>query len=140
MTTLLRKYSTPILVSLLLVVLILAWLFPSEELFLGIIFLSFSFFIAGAAMIAKHREKYRDGKITRRVFIRTVALEITGTWMAMILAGLLGRMIAGIATQQITDALIRLILGIMIGLLVGIGVGLCVWQTWGRFVKVSVEN
>jgi hypothetical protein len=140
MTTLLRKYSTPILISLLLAVLLLAWLFPSAGFFLGIIFLIFSFFITSAAVIAKHREKYREGKITRSVFIRSVSLEIAGIWLAMILAGLLGRAIAGIATQQITNELIRLIMGVVIGLLVGISVGLFVSQTWSRIVKVASKN
>jgi hypothetical protein len=140
MTTLLQKYSTSILISLLLAVLVLAWLFPSAGFFLGILFLILSFFITSAAVIAKHSEKYGQGKITRRVFIRTVALEITGIWLAMILAGLLGRAIAGIATQQITDALTKLIIGILIGLLIGIGVGVFVSQTWRRLVKISSEN
>ena len=143
MTTLLRKHSTIILISLLLAVLVFAWLFPSTRFFLGIMFLFFSFFIAGAAIFLKHREEYRrysspteaerEGKLTRRVFIRTVSLEITRTWLAMILAGLLGRMIAQIATQPITDAITKMIVGIIIGLLVGIGVGVLVSQAWDRF-------
>jgi hypothetical protein len=137
MTTLLRKYSTLILISLLLAVLLLAWLFPSAGFFLGIIFLIFSFFITGAAVIAKHREKYRQGKITRRVFLRTVALEITGIWLAMILAGLLGRTLAEVATQYITHELTRLFAGIAIGMLVGVGIGLLVRQIWVQSVKTS---
>jgi hypothetical protein len=137
MTNLLRKYSTIILITLLLAVLVLAWLFPSAGYFLGIIFLVFSFFIIGIVVIAKHREKYRGGKITRRVFIRTVSLEITGIWLAMILAGLLGKTIAQVATQHITHEITRLVAGIAIGMLVGVGMGLLVRQIWGRLVKTS---
>jgi hypothetical protein len=140
MTTFLRKYSTPILVSLLVILLILARLFPSAGLRLGIIFLLCAFFIASAAVLEKHKQSYRSGKIERSLFIRNAALEITGTWLAMALAGLLGRMAALTATQQITHELTRLIAGISMGVLVGIAVGLLVRQTWSRFVKIASKN
>ena len=137
MTTFFRKHSTPILFLLLLTLLVLAWLFPSAGLLLGIIFLLLSFFIAGFAVLGKHKEAYRQGKIGRSVFIRNAVLEITGILFAMVLAGLLGRYIAKIATQQMNNDLIRVIAGIMIGLLVGIGIGAFAKNTWGRLVKMS---
>jgi uncharacterized membrane protein len=132
-----RKHSTPILFFLLFILLILAWLFPSDGLILGIIFLLFSFFIASLAVIEKHREAYRQGKITRSIFIRNVLLEGTGILLAMLLAGVLGRLMAGMATRQIDNGLIRVIAGIVVGILVGIGVGTFARKTWGRLAKVD---
>jgi hypothetical protein len=132
-----RKYSTPILLFLLLTLLILAWLFPSSGLILGIIFLFFSFLIASSAVLEKHRQAYLQGRITRSVFIRNVLLECSGILLAMVLAGILGRYIAGIATRQIDNGLIRLIAGIMVGLLVGIGIGILTRKTWGRLAKAG---
>ena len=132
-----RKHSTPILFFLLVILLILAWLFPSNGLILGIIFLSFSFFIANSAVLEKHKEAYRQGKIRRSIFIRNVLLEGTGILLAMLLAGLLGRYMAEIATLQIDNGLIRVITGVVVGLLVGMGIGAFARKTWGRFAKID---
>ena len=132
-----RKHSTPILFLLLVTLLILAWLFPSAGLILGIIFMLFSFFIASSVVLEKHKEAYRQGKITRGIFIRNVILEMTSILLAMLLAGLLGRYMAEIATRQIDNDLTRVIAGIMVGLLVGMGVGTFVRKTWGRFAKID---
>ena len=132
-----RKHSTPILFLLLVTLLILACLFASAGLILGIIFLLFSFLIASSAVLEKHREAYRQGKIRRSIFIRNVILEMTSILLAMLLAGLLGRYMAEIATRQIDNDLTRVIAGIMVGLLVGMGVGTFVRKTWGRFAKID---
>ena len=132
-----RKYSTPILFFLLLTLLVLAWLFPSDGLILGIIFLLLSFFITSSAVLEKHREAYLQGKIGRSIFIRNVLLEGTGILLAMVLAGVLGRVMAGMATRQIEDGLVRVIAGIMVGMLVGIGIGTVARKTWGRLAKVD---
>jgi hypothetical protein len=140
MTTFFRKYSTPILFCLLPALLVLAWLFPSTGLLLGIIFLLLSFFIASFAVLEKHKEAYRQGKITRGLFIRNTFLEITGILLAMVLAGLLGRYMAEIATRHINSDLTRVIAGITIGLLVGLGVGTLTKKTWGHFAKISSQG
>lgn len=140
MNTFFKKHSTIILISLLIVLLALARLFPSAGLVLGAIFLTFSFFIASSVVIEKHKEAYRQGKLTRADFIRNAVVEITGTLLAMILAGLLGRLAAQFATQGISHDLLRVAAGILTGLLVGIAVGMATKRTWGRFVKVSPEG
>ena len=132
-----RKYSTPILSLLLVTLLILSWMFPSSGLLLGIIFLSFSFFISSSAVLEKHREAYRRGKVGRSIFIRNVLLEGTGILLAMLLAGVLGRVLAGMATRQIGSGLVRVIAGILVGLLVGMGVGTFARKTWGWLAKVD---
>ena len=131
-----KKYSTLILLSFLGALLALAWAFPAERLFLGITFVLFSFFIASLAVLQKHREAYRAGRVRRGVFLRHAALEITGTGLAMALAGWLGRQAAQATAGQIDHALLRVAAGMAVGLLVGIGVGTLARWTWGRLVRV----
>ena len=140
MTTFFRKYSTPILILSLLTLLVLAWLFPSRGLILGIMFLLLSLVIASLAVFEKHQEAFRRGQITRGVFIRDGALEMLGILFAMLLAGLLGRYVAEIATRPIDNSLIRTIAGILVGLLVGMGTGAVARKTWGRLAKVSFQR
>lgn len=136
MTTVFKNYRTLISVALLLVVLFFARLFPAAGLILGVTFLLFSLIIASLAVIGKHREAYRQGQITRAIFIRNIFVEILGVLIAMALAVLLGRYIAQIATEHINNALTKFIAGILIGLLVGIGVSILVKHAWGRIVKL----
>src|SRR5215213_3767654 len=64
MTTFLKKHSTLIFMSLLGTLLVLAWLFPSAGLKLGIAFLLLIFFIASVLVLEKHKPAYRTGSIT----------------------------------------------------------------------------
>ncbi len=136
MTTVFKNYRTLISVALLLVVLFFARQFPAAGLILGMTFFLFSLIIASLAVIGKHREAYRQGQITRAIFIRNIFVEILGVLIAMALAVLLGRYIAQIATEHINNALTKFIAGILIGLLVGIGVSILVKHAWGRIVKL----
>ncbi len=137
MTAFLRKYATLILFFLLLTLLTLAWVFPAMGLKLGILFLLLTLVTASFAIVGKHRELYRQGKITRQEFIRNAALEILGVLLAMSLAGGLGRPLAALATRGIGDNLVRMIAGLLAGLLAGLGIGFLVRQTWGRLVRVK---
>jgi hypothetical protein len=137
MTAFITKHSTAILLSGLLILLILARVFPISGLRLGITFLLLSFLIASLAVLEKHKKAYRKGEISRGVFIRNAVLEISGTFVIMLLAGLLGRSAAGMVTQQIGNDLIRVIAGIGVGLLVGISVGALTKKTLRRLVGVS---
>src|SRR5215211_5415756 len=101
MIAFLNKYSTIILLSILLILLALARIFPTVGLKLGIIFLFVCFFIASLVVLEKHKNAYRKGEITQSIFIRNAVLEISGTWIVMVLAGLLGRAAAGAITQPI---------------------------------------
>ena len=100
-----------------------------------IIFLLFSLVTGSLAVLEKHRQAYRQGKITRGVFIRNAVLEITGILLAMTLAALLGRPLAALATRGIGNGLIRVIAGMLVGLLAGMGIGFVVKQTWGRLIR-----
>ena len=140
MMTFCKKHSTLILISFLVILLTLSWFIPSERLFLGIVFLLFSFCIAAIAVLEKQMEAYRQGRITRGALIRNAVLEITGTGLAMVLAGFLGRYFAQAATQQIGNDLIRIIAGIIVGLVVGVCVGGIARKTWGRLVRTSPKG
>lgn len=140
MTAFLTKHSTTILMSGLMILLILAWIFPTAGLKLGIAFLLLTFFIASLAVLEKHKQAYRKEKVTRGVFIRNAVLEINGTFLVMLLAGLLGRYAAQITTQQIGNDLIRVGAGIAVGLLVGLGVGMLAKKTLRRLVDVPPQG
>jgi len=72
--------------------------------------------------------------------MRNVLIETAGLLLATVLAGLLGRSIAQIATQQISNDLIKLAAGIATGLLVGIGVGVLMQRISGRFMKTLTDK
>ncbi|MCC6299447.1 MAG: hypothetical protein IT314_09115 [Anaerolineales bacterium] len=114
---------------------VLIWLFPSVALMFSVAFLFFSLAVASVSIFKNHREAYLQGKITRGVFMRNVVLEMVGILLAIILAGLLGRYPAQIATAQVANEFGRLITGIIVGVLTGVGIGLLVKKTWGRLLK-----
>ena len=136
MAAFLTKYSTPILISLLVMMLALAWAFPSAGLKIGIIFLLSSFLLAAGAVLQKHQKAYRKGEIGRKIFIRNAAIEIGGIFLVMLLAGLLGRTAAETATQGIAPHLLRVLAGIGVGLLVGLSVGMLGKRLLRRLVGV----
>ena len=135
MTAFFKRHSTLILVSLLITFLVLSWIIPSERLFFGITFVFFSFLVASAAILARHYDAYRNGKITRGVFVRKSIVEITGSGLIMLAAGLLGRYVAGIVAQPIDQDLIRVIAGLVVAVAVGVGVGLLAKKTLRRLVE-----
>jgi positive regulator of sigma E activity len=137
MTAFFKKHSTLILMSLLITLLILAWIFPSAGLKLGIAFLLLSFLIVSWIAVEKQKQAHRKGQITRVIFIRNAVLEITGTGLIMLVAGLLGRYVAAIATQPIDNDVLRVIAGIMVGMVVGIGVGFLAKKTLRRLIDIS---
>lgn len=137
MLTLFKKYSTIISLLLLLGVLVVAWLFPSTGALLGMIFVVISFVTTSFAVFEKHRKAYLQARITRIVFIRNVFFDLTGILLAIVLAGLLGRFVAEIATRRISNDLTQLIAGIDIGLLVGIVVGVLIKRASSHLVKIS---
>jgi hypothetical protein len=136
MTTLLTKHSTLIILSLLAALLALAWAFPSQGLLLGICFLVLCFSIAGLAVLHRHRQAYRLGRVTRAMFIRNAALDLTGTWLAMLAAALAGNSVAWVVTRPIDHDLARLVAGVAVALVVGLAVGTLAKKTWGRLLRV----
>ena len=63
-------------------------------------------------------------------------LNSLGVLLAMILAGLLGRYGAEVATRPISNELTKLVVGIIIGMLIGLGTGFVVQRAWGRFMEI----
>ena len=130
MTTLLTKHSTLILIFLVLAFFALAWPFPSEGLMLGAAFLLLNLLIVSVVVFQKHKEMYLQGKISRSMFLRNVLVEITGIVLVMVLAGLLGRYLAGMVMSQIASDIARLVMGLLIGLSTGMIVGTLIRQAW----------
>ena len=133
MTTIFKKYQTPIFIFLILALCISVWLF-SSVIWLGLIIVLSGLIATSYMIVRKQRESYLQGKISRTVLIRNVCIEITGILIALILAGLLGRTFAEMLTQSMSNDLIRLIAGIVIGLLVGIAVGAFIKWGWTKLM------
>ena len=127
-----------IFITLLLALFTLAGLFPSAGPGLGLVFLVLSLLLTSFFIVRKQREAYRRGEITRGVFLRNALVEVTGAGAAMVCAGLLGRLLAGLAVEQIGDEMPRFVLGSGIGLLAGLAVGIFVSRTGGRLAKSGV--
>ena len=140
MIAFIRKHSTILLVSGLFTLLILAWLFPASGLKLGIAFLLLSFLIASVVVIEKHQKALGKGEMRRGVFIRNATMEVSGTFLVMLLAGLLDRYAAEVATQQIEHDLLRVVAGLGVGLVVGIGVGILGKMILTRLVDVPFQR
>ena len=105
----------------------------------GIVFF-LSLAMAIFSSVQKQTESYREKPTNPIKLARNVLFEIPGILIAMALAGLLGRYIAQIVTQQISNDLISFVAAIATGLLVGIGMGILLQSTWGRVVKTFTEK
>jgi len=134
MTTFFKKYQTPIFAFLILALFISVWLFPSTAMWLGLIILLSCLIATSYMIIRKQQQAYLQGKISRTILIRNVCIEITGILIALILAGLLGRILAEIGTRSLSNGLIKLIAGIVIGLLVGMAVGGFIKWGWTKLL------
>ena len=135
MATIVKKYSTIISILLVLLLFMIAWLYPSTGLILGVIFLVVTLVMACIGVIQKHRKSYLQGETTYFVYMRNVALEISGILLAMLCAAYLGNYIALLATRSISDILVRFAAGIFVGLLVGMVIGSAIRKLWGQFLK-----
>jgi hypothetical protein len=140
MLTLFGKYSIAILLLLLLGVLLAAWLLPTSGLGVGIILLLFSLVLVVITVFEKHRKTYLEGRITHVTFRRNMVFEVAGILLAVIMAGVLGRYLAGIAAGQIPNDSTRLIVGIMIGFVGGIAIGMLMNWASSRLVGTSSQN
>ena len=129
----LKKYSTKILLLLVLLFLVVAWFYPSSGLLLGIGLLFLTLTMACIAVIQRQRKAYRQGEITHLIFMRNVSLESAGILLAAICAGFLGNIMALLATRSIADALIRFAVGVFVGLSIGIAIGAAIRKIWNRF-------
>jgi hypothetical protein len=135
-----KTLRVPILILFLLLVVVSSWKSPSATPVLGIALIVVSLAIAFFFVFRKHRMAYLEGKLTRAAFVRNTCLDVFGILLAVALAGLLGRYVAGVVAMPIRNDLIRLLAGVIIGLLVGAGVGTLVFRLWGRFIKLSPET
>ena len=123
------KLLTIVVFMLIMAMFVFGLLFPPAKAFIGIVLLSSSLALASIGVVKKQKESYRQGKISRFVYLRNVILEVTGILLTMILAGFLGRCIAEIATRQINNDLTKIVVGILVGLSVGISIGILAKMT-----------
>ena len=137
MNNYLKNHSAILFVLLLLSMLVLAWLFPASRSIIEITFLLTSFVTAIWVAIAKNRDLYRKGQLTRRLFVRNTILDISAVLLAMALAGLLARTIVPISIGQIGDNLLKILAGIVVGLSIGFGVGVFMKRIRGWVAVIS---
>ena len=88
------------------------------------------------SILQKQKKLYREKRIGRTRLALNLLAEVMIILVGMILAGLLGRYFAEIATAQISHDLTKLIAGTVIGLLGGMSVGFLVKQMWSRLAKL----
>ncbi len=136
----LKRYFGLISILFLFVFVLSAWKFRSAAPLVGIVFLGFSLGMAVSAVVAKHGEAYREGRLTRLAFARNIFLDLLGVLLAVALAALLGRYLSELVAKQVDGTLLRFVVGMLVGLLVGISVGIFVRRTWGRFIKTSPQS
>ena len=126
MTTFFKNRSTLIFVLLLLTMLILTWLFPSSRFMIEAAFLLVSLALASLVVVAKNRESYQQGQLTRTAFMRRNILDVFGILLAMSSSGLLANYIGRIINVQMAGDLARFVVVIVISLLVGLAIGILV--------------
>ena len=139
MLTSLKKYSTIVSLLLVLALFALTWFYPSTGLMLGTILLVLTLGMACVSVFKKHRKSYVQGKIPYLIFMRNVAMEITGILLATACAAYFGNYIALVATQSIGDMLIRFAAGVAVGLLIGIAVGVLIRKLWNRYLLQQIK-
>ena len=133
--TILSNWLIPAIV--LMVVLFAAYFFgdgPAGAV-VGILF-CLTLAMAIFSILQKQKKLYREERISRTRLALNLLAEVMIILVGMILAGLLGRYFAEIATAQISHDLTKLIAGMVIGLLGGMSVGFLVKQMWSRLAKL----
>lgn len=126
----LKKHSNLLLFFLVIVLIVVAWLFPTIGGTLGILVLFLGFIINSYLLIKKHRKEYIQGRISRSIYRRKIILEITGILIAMVVASLIGRYTAEFAAKQITHTVAKFLIGIFVSFLAGLGVGFVIKKLW----------
>src|SRR5688572_6575517 len=129
-----------LIIAYLSILLIASLVVPGWAGALTSIVLFISFAIAIYSVVQKQIKLYQEKPTSRVKLARNVLFEIIGVLLAMVLAGLLGRTIAQIGTDQINNELTKLIAGIVMALLAGMAIGTLVTRTWGKLVRTVAES
>jgi heme/copper-type cytochrome/quinol oxidase subunit 4 len=87
-------------------------------------------------VVQKHVHLHRQEQAPKTKTVKNILFELTGILLAMLVAGVLGKIAVETVTREIGDEMIKLIVGILIGMLTGLGVGLFVRWACGRFVEI----
>ena len=123
MTTFIKK-RTPILWALILItMLVLTWLFPSSRGIVEATFLFVSLALASLVVVAKNREAYRQGKLSRTGFVGHSLFDVFSILLAMVGAGLLANSVAQMMNSQLGSNIISILAVIVVSLVAGMGIG-----------------
>src|SRR5215207_1913573 len=106
-----RSYLSILCVALLLALIAIFFLAPTQAGAAVSIALFISFAIALVSAVQKQLQLFREKPTSRFKLVLNVLLEIMGILLAMVLAGLLGRYIAQLGTTQISNGLTKLVAG-----------------------------
>jgi len=140
MLTFILTYRTVLSIGLIFMLFAVFFFVPGWAVVTAEIVFSLSVAMMIFSVVQKQRNLYQENPTSGIKFARSILFEIIGILIAMALAGLLGRYIAQIVTQQLGNDLIKFAVGITTGLLVGIGVGIIMQHIWGRFIKTSAKK
>ena len=124
----------------LIVVLFVAYFFGAglAGVIVGILF-CLTLAMAIFSMLQKQKKLYREERISRTRLALNLLAEVVIILVGMILAGLLGRYFAEIATAHISHDLTKFIAGMVIGLLAGMAVGFFMKRLWGRLTNSTAQ-
>ena len=139
MTTFFNGRATIIFVFLLLTMLILTWLFPSSRFMIEATFITVSLALASLVVVAKNRESYQQGNLTKRAFVRNTFFDILSLLLSMTLAGLLAHYIAQNMMASVGSGLARIGVVIVISLLAGVSTGFLI-KRFRRYVVANIAK
>ena len=133
MTNFLNKHFALIITLMVVVLFVTIWLSPANALTAWMVFMALGLAINIFLITQKFRETYLLGRISQAEYLHETSFYITCVLLIVILAGLSGRYIAEIVTNQINNESARFSVGIITGLFVGVGVGLLARKTMNGF-------
>ena len=135
-----KNYSAIIWAFVLVTTFLLTRLLPSYQLIIQATFLLFSVMLAIFVVVAKNRESYQRGKLTRSVFLRYSIIDMLCVLLAMIFAGLLANYLVQFLMGQADNEIARFAVATIAGLLVGLSIGILMKRIRGMFSQLRPSN
>jgi hypothetical protein len=126
----------PITSFLLIITILLSlFFFPSITRYLSMIVMVVGLTVIIAVTIQRHVQAQREGKITRPLMLRAIAIDLTGVLLSMaaaiLVAGKVG-VLAAEAAGRAWGGTAGILAALVAGLVVGAGVGLLVRWLWQK--------
>ena len=126
------RFLTPLPIVLIIVLFTASFMMPEWVNTIAGVTLVIGLLIGMYAVVQKHIRQRQSQPVSKLTTARNIFVDITGILLAMIVAGLLGRVVSEAATRQINNELTKLMAGIVIGMLMGLCVGVFVRRVWRR--------